>query len=61
MVIANSRYTADLIASRYGTPRERMEVIHRGVDAGAFDPQAHRAGSRCGAAAPLGSWRRNSA
>jgi glycosyltransferase involved in cell wall biosynthesis len=40
VVIANSRYTADLIASRYGTPRERLEVIHRGVDAGAFDPQA---------------------
>jgi glycosyltransferase involved in cell wall biosynthesis len=40
VVIANSRYTADLIASRYGTPRERLDVIHRGVDAGAFDPQA---------------------
>jgi glycosyltransferase involved in cell wall biosynthesis len=40
VVIANSRYTADLIASRYGTPRERLEVIHRGVDVGAFDPQA---------------------
>jgi glycosyltransferase involved in cell wall biosynthesis len=39
VVIANSRYTADLIASRYATPRERLEVIHRGVDAGAFDPQ----------------------
>jgi glycosyltransferase involved in cell wall biosynthesis len=40
VVIANSRYTADLIASRYGTPRERLEVIHRGVDAAAFDPEA---------------------
>ena len=39
VVIANSRYTADLIASRYATPRERLEVIHRGVDVGAFDPQ----------------------
>jgi len=38
VVIANSRYTADLIASRYGTLRERMVVIHRGVDAAAFDP-----------------------
>ena len=38
VVIANSRYTADLIAQRYGTPRERMEVIHRGVDCRQFDP-----------------------
>ena len=40
VVIANSRYTADLIASRYATPRERLEVIHRGVDVSAFDPQS---------------------
>ena len=39
VVIANSRYTADLIAGRYATPRERIEVIHRGVDTDAFDPQ----------------------
>jgi glycosyltransferase involved in cell wall biosynthesis len=38
VVIANSRYTADLIASRHATPRRRLEVIHRGVDTGAFDP-----------------------
>ena len=38
VVIANSRYTAGLIAGRYGTPAERVEVIHRGVDAAAFDP-----------------------
>jgi glycosyltransferase involved in cell wall biosynthesis len=37
-VIANSRYTAGLIASRYGTPAERVVVIHRGVDITAFDP-----------------------
>jgi glycosyltransferase involved in cell wall biosynthesis len=37
-VIANSHYTAGLIASRYQTPSERMEVIHRGVDTAAFDP-----------------------
>jgi len=37
-VIANSRYTADLIARRYGTPRQRLEVIHRGVDCRLFDP-----------------------
>jgi len=40
VVIANSRYTADLIAARYATPRHRLEVIHRGVDTGAFDPQS---------------------
>ena len=38
VVIANSRYTADLIAQRYGTPRQRLEVIHRGVDCRQFDP-----------------------
>jgi glycosyltransferase involved in cell wall biosynthesis len=38
VVIANSRYTADLIASRYRTPRKRLEIIHRGVDIDAFDP-----------------------
>ena len=38
VVIANSRYTADLIAQRYGTPRQRLEVIHRGVDCRLFDP-----------------------
>jgi glycosyltransferase involved in cell wall biosynthesis len=37
-VIANSRYTADLIAARYGTPGERIAVIHRGVDTARFDP-----------------------
>jgi glycosyltransferase involved in cell wall biosynthesis len=40
VVIANSRYTADLIAARYATPRQRLEVIPRGVDTGAFDPQS---------------------
>ena len=38
VVIANSRYTADLIAQRYGTPRGRLEAIHRGVDCRQFDP-----------------------
>jgi glycosyltransferase involved in cell wall biosynthesis len=40
VVIANSRYTAGLIAARYATPPERIEVIHRGVDTAAFDPAA---------------------
>jgi glycosyltransferase involved in cell wall biosynthesis len=38
VVIANSQFTADLIGRRYGTPRARIVSIHRGVDAGAFDP-----------------------
>jgi glycosyltransferase involved in cell wall biosynthesis len=38
MVIANSRYTAGLIEARYHTPPGRIVVIHRGVDAAAFDP-----------------------
>jgi glycosyltransferase involved in cell wall biosynthesis len=37
MVIANSHYTARLIADRYGTPPERLVVIHRGVDTARFD------------------------
>ena len=40
VVIANSRYTADLIVQRYGTSRQRLEVIHRGVDCRRFDPAA---------------------
>jgi glycosyltransferase involved in cell wall biosynthesis len=38
VVIANSRYTAALIAARYRTAPERLDVIHRGVDTAAFDP-----------------------
>lgn len=38
VVIANSLYTARLIVDRYDTPPERITVIHRGVDAGTFDP-----------------------
>jgi glycosyltransferase involved in cell wall biosynthesis len=38
VVIANSRYTADIIKSRYGTPEDRIRVIYRGVDLAAFDP-----------------------
>lgn len=40
MVIANSRYTARLIAERYGTPSERIAVIHRGVDLASYRPEA---------------------
>lgn len=40
IVIANSRYTRELIEARYGTPGDRIRVIHRGVDGAAFDPDA---------------------
>ncbi|MEL6375449.1 MAG: glycosyltransferase family 4 protein [Pseudomonadota bacterium] len=37
VVIANSRYTRDLIQTRYGTPAERLQIIYRGVDVDRFD------------------------
>ncbi len=37
VVIANSRYTADLVKQRYGTPEAKMRVIYRGVDLERFD------------------------
>ena len=40
VVIANSKYTAGLIRSRYGIPDERLRVIYRGVDVERFDPAA---------------------
>lgn len=40
VVIANSNYTGDLIRRRYGTPQERVTVIHRGVDISRFSPKA---------------------
>lgn len=40
IVIANSRYTRDLVRTRYGTPDDRIRVIYRGVDGHAFDPGA---------------------
>ena len=39
-VIANSEFTADLIRTRYGTDNARIVVIHRGIDAAAYDPTA---------------------
>jgi glycosyltransferase involved in cell wall biosynthesis len=38
VVIANSRFTAELIRRRYGTPGTRIEFIHRGVDTSVLDP-----------------------
>ncbi len=40
LIIANSHYTAKLVQDRYGTPSERVRVIHRGVDMERFDPAA---------------------
>jgi glycosyltransferase involved in cell wall biosynthesis len=37
-VIANSRYTAELVASRHPAARERIRVIYRGVDEEVFSP-----------------------
>ncbi|MCU0953302.1 MAG: glycosyltransferase family 4 protein [Hyphomicrobium sp.] len=38
LVIANSNYTRDLVRARYGTPDDRIRVIHRGVDCSVFAP-----------------------
>lgn len=38
-VIANSRYTAELLIARHGTPRDRVHVVHRGVDMERFAPE----------------------
>lgn len=40
LIIANSHYTAGLVASRYATPQSRLRVIHRGVESARFDPAA---------------------
>ena len=40
IVIANSKYTRDLVRTRYGTAEDRIRVIYRGVDGGDFDPGA---------------------
>ncbi len=40
VVIANSRYTADMIARLYPQARERLRVIHRGSDLRAYSPAA---------------------
>ncbi|MBV9974586.1 MAG: glycosyltransferase family 4 protein [Hyphomicrobiales bacterium] len=39
-VIANSRYTADVISRLYPWARERTEVIYRGTDLSLFSPPA---------------------
>ena len=43
-VIAISAFIANLIKQRYGTPDERIRIIHRGADLRAFSPAAVGAG-----------------
>lgn len=43
-VIAISNFLAGLIRHRYGTPPNRIKVIHRGVDLAVFDPESVGAG-----------------
>jgi len=40
VVIANSRYTAELISAMHPFARERLRVIHRGTDLSVFSPSA---------------------
>jgi len=40
VVIANSQFTARLIAERHHTPAERIVVVPRGIDLARFDPGA---------------------
>ncbi len=40
ITIANSKYTADLVKSRYGTRDENLRVIYRGLDGNRFDPDS---------------------
>jgi glycosyltransferase involved in cell wall biosynthesis len=37
-IIANSRYTAALVAKRHRAARDRIRVIYRGIDAATFGP-----------------------
>lgn len=39
LVIANSNFVAEHAATTYGVARERLRVIHRGVDVTRFDPE----------------------
>jgi glycosyltransferase involved in cell wall biosynthesis len=40
IIIAASRYVADLVASQHGVDRSRIRLIPRGVDPTVFDPEA---------------------
>lgn len=47
-VIAISAFIADLIRQRYGTPDQRLRIIHRGADLDVFRPSAVGAGRLLG-------------
>jgi glycosyltransferase involved in cell wall biosynthesis len=55
LVIANSRYTADLISARNAFARDRLVVIHRGSNLRALDPVAVTPQRRAGMAEQFGS------
>jgi glycosyltransferase involved in cell wall biosynthesis len=40
IVIANSKFTAELVKARYGTPANRLRIIYRGVDTRQFETSA---------------------
>ena len=44
LVIANSEFTSALIQERYGTPADKIRVIHRGVDGRVYSPSAVTSG-----------------
>ena len=44
-VIANSRFTAELVVARQGATRDRLRVIYRGIDRAVFDPADPSQGS----------------
>ena len=57
-VIANSRYTAKLIAARASRAQERIRVIYRGIDSATFDPAASCRRGRSPSSASAGGSRR---
>jgi glycosyltransferase involved in cell wall biosynthesis len=40
VVIANSRFTSQLVRARYGIPVERIRVVYRGIDETTFNPNS---------------------
>ncbi len=60
IVIANSKYTRDLVRTRYGTAEDRIRVIYRGVDGGdSIEVRLRRRAWR--PCAGLGAWLRKRA
>ena len=40
ITIANSKYTANIIRARYGTPERNLRIVYRGLDGSQFNPDA---------------------